>query len=310
MRRYVLRRLLQALIVVWLLTIVVFAIARLSGNPADLMLPQEATQKERAELIHELGLDQSQLTQYWKFISGAVRGDFGESLRFHAPAMDLVLDRMPATIELATTSLLLALVLGLVLGVAAALRHGRAPDYVITGLVTLGQATPSFWLGILLILYFGVHLELLPIAGRSGVDSLIMPAVTLSIVPLVGIARLTRSSVVGVLPQDYVRTARAKGLRRHSVLGRHVLRNALVPVVTLAGISLAELLSGAVITEQIFAWPGIGRLAIESISARDYPVIQAVTLVTATIVVAMNLVIDLFYFLLDPRIRQGVGATA
>lgn len=305
MRRYLLRRLLQAVVVVFLLTIVVFGIARLSGNPADLLLPQEATLKEKKILVHELGLDRPLPVQYWKFISGAVHGDFGESIRFHAPAMRLVLNRLPATAELAAASLGLAIVIGLSLGVAAALRHGRWGDYAITTVVTLGQATPSFWLGILLILYLGVDLGLLPISGRNGLSSLVMPAVTLCIVPLVGFARLTRSSVVGVLPQDFVRTARAKGLRRRTVLGKHVLRNALIPVVTLAGISLAELLSGAVITEQIFAWPGIGRLAIESISARDYPVVQAVTLFTAVVVVGMNLGVDLLYGVLDPRIRQG-----
>ena len=310
MSRYVLRRLLQALGVLLLLTVIVFGIARLSGDPVDLMLPQGAPPSQRQQMIEDLGLDQPLPVQYWHFLTGAIQGDFGESIRFHAPAMELVLDRLPATIELAVAAFFLAIVIGIPLGVLGALREGRAVDHVITSVLTLGQATPSFWLGILLILFVGVRWELLPIAGRSGIESLIMPAVTLSVIPLVAIARLTRSSLIGVLPEDYVRTARSKGLRGRTILGRHVLRNGLVPVVTIAGISMAELLSGAVITEQVFAWPGIGRLAIESIEARDYPVIQAITLVTAVIVVALSLLVDLTYFWLDPRVRTGTAEPA
>jgi peptide/nickel transport system permease protein len=310
MSRYVLRRLLQALGVLLLLTVIVFGIARLSGDPVDLMLPQGAPPSQRQQMIEDLGLDQPLPVQYWHFLTGAIQGDFGESIRFHAPAMELVLDRLPATIELAVAAFFLAIVIGIPLGVLGALREGRAVDHVITSVLTLGQATPSFWLGILLILFVGVRWELLPIAGRSGIESLIMPAVTLSVIPLVAIARLTRSSLIGVLPEDYVRTARSKGLRGRTILGRHVLRNGLVPVVTIAGISMAELLSGAVITEQVFAWPGIGRLAIESIEARDYPVIQAITLVTAVIVVALSLLVDLTYFWLDPRVRTGAAEPA
>lgn len=310
MTRYILRRLLQAVGVLWLLTVIVFGIARLSGDPVDLMLPQGATKAQRTQMIHELGLDRTLPVQYWTFVSNAAHGDFGESVRFHAPAMRLVLDHMPATIELAAASFVLAILIGIPVGVLGALREGRPLDHVLTSLVTLGQATPSFWLGILLILYFGVRLELLPIGGRSGFASLIMPAVTLSVIPLVAVARLTRSSVIGILPEDYVRTARAKGLRRRSVLGRHVLRNGLLPVVTVAGISMAELLSGAVITEQVFAWPGIGRLSIESINARDFPVVQAVTLITSAIVVFLSLAVDLSYFLLDPRIRDARSSSA
>lgn len=310
MTRYILRRFLQAVGVLWLLTVIVFGIARLSGDPVDLMLPQGATKAQRTQMIHELGLDRTLPVQYWTFVSNAAHGDFGESVRFHAPAMRLVLDHMPATIELAAASFVLAILIGIPVGVLGALREGRPLDHVLTSLVTLGQATPSFWLGILLILYFGVRLELLPIGGRSGFASLIMPAVTLSVIPLVAVARLTRSSVIGILPEDYVRTARAKGLRRRSVLGRHVLRNGLLPVVTVAGISMAELLSGAVITEQVFAWPGIGRLSIESINARDFPVVQAVTLITSAIVVFLSLAVDLSYFLLDPRIRDARSSSA
>jgi peptide/nickel transport system permease protein len=310
MRRYLLRRLLQGVAVLWLLTVIVFAISRLSGNPVDLMLPEGAPPEQRTAMIHDLGLDRPVPVQYAKFVGNAVRGDFGESIRFHTSAVSLVLDHMPATIELALSALLLAIVVGIPLGVVSALFRGRALDYVTTTVLTIGQAVPSFWLAILLILWIGVDLGWLPIGGRAGFSSLIMPAVTLAVVPLVTIARITRSSVVSVLPQDYVRTADAKGLRRHTVLTRHVLRNGLIPVVTVGGIAMGQLLSGAVITEQIFTWPGIGWLTIQAIEARDYAVVQAVTLLAAAIIVGLNLLVDLLYFVLDPRIREAQVAPA
>src|SRR4051812_39598166 len=196
MGRYLLRRLLQGVAVLWLLTVIVFAISRLSGNPVDLLLPEGAPVTERTAMIHDLGLDQPWPVQYGKFIGHAIRGDFGESIRFHTPAMSLVLSHMPATIELALSALLLAVVIGVPLGVLAALFHGRHIDYGTTTVLTVGQAVPSFWLAILLILWFGVDLGWLPIGGRAGVSSLVLPAITLAVIPLVTIARITRSSVV------------------------------------------------------------------------------------------------------------------
>lgn len=310
MQRYLLRRLLQGVAVLWLLTVIVFVISRLSGNPVDLLLPEGAPPSQRTALIHQLGLDRSQPAQYWTFLTHALRGDFGSSIRFQTGAASLVLSHMPATIELALASLALALVLGIPAGILAALFRGRPVDYATTTLLTLGQAVPSFWLAILLILWLGVDLHVLPIGGRSGIESLIMPAVTLSIVPLVTIARITRSSVGAILPQDFVRTAEAKGLRRRTVLRRHVLRNGLIPVVTVGGIAMGQLLSGAVITEQIFTWPGVGWLTIQAIEARDYAVVQAVTLLTAAIIVGLNLIVDFLYFALDPRIREAQVAPA
>ena len=248
--------------------------------------------------------------QYAKFLSRAVQGDFGQSIRFHTPAMSLVLSHLPATIELAFAALFLATVIGIPLGILAALYRGRPVDYAATTMLTVGQAVPSFWLAILLILWFGVDLGWLPIGGRSGFESLILPAVTLAVIPLVTIARITRSSIGSVLPQDYVRTAEAKGLRRRTVLRRHVLRNGLLPVVTVGGIAMGGLLSGAVITEQIFTWPGIGWLTIQAIEARDYAVVQAVTLVTAAMIVGLNLLVDFVYFAIDPRIRDAQAVPA
>jgi peptide/nickel transport system permease protein len=310
MERYLLRRLVQGIAVLWLLTVIVFVISHLSGNPVDLLLPQGATHAQRTALIHELGYDRPLPVQYWKFLSRAVQGDFGESIRFHDSAMSLVLSHMPATIELALSSLFLAVMIGIPLGTLAALNRGRPLDYAATTLLTFGQAVPSFWLAILLILWLGVDLQWLPIGGRNGFESLVMPALTLAVIPLVTVARVTRASVGSVLPQDYVRTAEAKGLRRRTVLGRHVVRNGLIPVVTVGGIITGGLLSGAVITEQIFTWPGIGWLTIQAIEARDYAVVQAVTLITAAIIVGLNLVVDFVYFALDPRIRDAQAAPA
>lgn len=310
MERYLLRRLLQGVAVLWLLTVIVFAISHLSGNPVDLLLPQGAPPSQRAAMIHDLGFDRPLPVQYVKFLGRAVHGDFGQSIRFHTSAISLVLAHMPATIELAMGALFLAVVVGIPLGVLAALFRGRLVDYATTTVLTVGQAVPSFWLAILLILWIGVDLRWLPIGGRSGFESLIMPAATLSVVPLVTIARITRASVSSVLPQDFVRTAEAKGLRRRTVLRRHVLRNGLIPVVTVGGIAMGQLLSGAVITEQIFTWPGVGWLTIQAIEARDYAVVQAVTLLSAAIIVGLNLLVDFLYFGLDPRIREAQTAPA
>lgn len=310
MKRYVLRRLAQAVVVLWLLTVIVFVIARLSGSPVNLLLPEGATPAERSALTHDLGLDRPLPVQYAKFVGNAAQGDFGQSTRFQAPALRLLLHRVPASIELALAALALAVGIGVPLGIVAALRRGRIADHGVTTLLTFGQATPSFWLGILLILWFAVDLRWFPLSGRSGLRSLVLPAVTLSIVPLVTVSRITRSSLIAVLPQDYVRSAEAKGLRYGTVLRRYVLRNGLLPIVTVVGLLLAEMLSGAVIVEQIFSWPGIGRLAIESISSRDYPVVQAVTLITSVVFVVVNLLVDLLYFVIDPRIRHGAGARA
>lgn len=310
MARYLAGRLLQGVVVLWLLTVIVFAISRLSGSPVDLLLPEGAPPSERVALIHQLGLDHPLPVQYVTFLEHALRGDFGRSIRFQTGAGSLVVSHMPATIELALAALALALLVGVPLGVLAALFRGRAVDYATTGVLTVGQAVPSFWLAILLILWLGVDLRVLPVGGRSGFESLIMPAVTLSVVPLVTIARITRSSVSAVLPQDFVRTAEAKGLRRRAVLGRHVMRNAMIPVVTVGGIAMGQLLSGAVITEQIFTWPGIGWLTIQAIEARDYAVVQAATLLAAAIIVGLNLIVDFLYLALDPRIAEAQTAVA
>jgi len=303
MLRYTTRRFLQALIVLLGVSFAIFVISRLGGDPVTLLVAPEVQEAEREALRRQLGLDAPLHIQYLRFLSRAVRGDFGKSILAGVPAMSLVLERLPATIQLAAFALLFATALGIPLGVISALKHNTFLDYVGMVLTLLGQSLPSFWLGILLILVVGLRLRVLPISGRGDLRYMIMPGVTLGSGLVATIARLTRTSMLEVLEADYVRTARAKGVSEWGVTLRHVLRNALIPVVTVMGMSLAGLLSGAVVTEQIFAWPGIGRLAINSIYQRDFPVIQADVFFVSVTVVVMNFIVDVLYTFLDPRIR-------
>jgi peptide/nickel transport system permease protein len=301
---FVARRLLHtALVAVGVVTLV-FVALRLSGDPAASMLPGDASVDELRDLRHALGLDRSVPAQYVAFLRDAVRGDFGESIRHQQPAFGLVLERLPATLELAFAALVLAVVVALPLGIVAALYRGRVVDVVAMGFAVVGQATPYFWMGIMLILVVSVELGWLPTSGRGGWRHLILPAVTLGTHFAAAIARLTRTAMLEVLGQQFVTTARAKGLGERRVVLAHALKNAAVPVVTLVGLQFGTLLGGAVVTETIFAWPGVGRLAVQSIFVRDYPVVQAGVLVLALVFVAINLLVDLLYGALDPRIRR------
>jgi ABC-type dipeptide/oligopeptide/nickel transport system permease component len=301
---FVARRLLHtALVAVGVVTLV-FVALRLSGDPAASMLPGDASVDELRDLRHALGLDRSVPAQYVAFLRDAVRGDFGESIRHQQPAFGLVLERLPATLELAFAALVLALVVALPLGIVAALYRGRVVDVVAMGFAVVGQATPYFWMGIMLILVVSVELAWLPTSGRGDWRHLILPAVTLGTHFAAAIARLTRTAMLEVLGQQFVTTARAKGLGERRVVLAHALKNAAVPVVTLVGLQFGTLLGGAVVTETIFAWPGVGRLAVQSIFVRDYPVVQAGVLVLALVFVAINLLVDLLYGALDPRIRR------
>jgi ABC-type dipeptide/oligopeptide/nickel transport system permease component len=301
---FVARRLLHtALVAVGVVTLV-FVALRLSGDPAASMLPGDASVDELRDLRHALGLDRSVPAQYVAFLRDAVRGDFGESIRHQQPAFGLVLERLPATLELAFAALVLAVVVALPLGIVAALYRGRVVDVVAMGFAVVGQATPYFWMGIMLILVVSVELAWLPTSGRGDWRHLILPAVTLGTHFAAAIARLTRTAMLEVLGQQFVTTARAKGLGERRVVLAHALKNAAVPVVTLVGLQFGTLLGGAVVTETIFAWPGVGRLAVQSIFVRDYPVVQAGVLVLALVFVAINLLVDLLYGALDPRIRR------
>jgi ABC-type dipeptide/oligopeptide/nickel transport system permease component len=280
-----------------------FVALRMSGDPASNLLPGNASVEELTNLRHSLGLDRPIWEQYLSFWAGALRGDFGTSLRHQASAMDLVLERFPATLQLTFAALLLALVVALPLGVIAAVLRGRLADQLAMGLSVVGQAMPSFWMGILLIMVFAVQLDWFPTSGRGGLEYLVLPAVTLGVHFTALLARLTRTSMLEVLGQDYLTTARAKGLGERAIILRHALKNAAIPIVTLVGLQLGTLLGGAVVTETIFAWPGVGRLAVQSIFNRDYPVVQASVFVLALSFVLINLLVDLAYGYLDPRVR-------
>ena len=298
------RKCLHTLLVAVGVVTLVFVALRLSGDPAATMLPGDASVDELRDLRHALGLDRPLHVQYVAFLGSAVRGDFGDSFRHQQPAFGLGLERLPATLELAFAALLLAVAVALPLGIVAAIHRGRAVDVLAMGFAVVGQATPYFWMGIMLILVVSVELGWLPTSGRGGWRHLILPAVTLGTHFAASLARLTRTSMLEVLGQNFVTTARAKGLGERRVILAHALKNAAVPVITLIGLQFGTLLGGAVVTETIFAWPGVGRLAVQSIFVRDYPVVQAGVLVLALTFVAINLLVDLLYGTLDPRIRD------
>jgi peptide/nickel transport system permease protein len=303
MRTFLLRRLLQSLVVLLGVSFVVFAILFLTGDPALVLLPPEASAEDVKRFRQAMGFDDPFFVQYGRFLKGALRGDFGQSVRHGEPAFDLVLERMPATFELAGAALLLALCLAIPAGILSAVRRNSVLDYVSTVVALFGQSLPTFWLGIMLILVFSVQFNLLPSSGRGTLEHLILPAVTLGLFTTARITRLTRSGMLEVLNQDYIRTARAKGVSDPPVVWKHALKNAAIPIVTIVGIELGTLLGGSVITETIFAWPGVGRLSVQAIANRDYPVVQAAVFLLATTFVAVNLIVDLVYTYLDPRIR-------
>ncbi|HEV8617279.1 MAG TPA: ABC transporter permease [Methylomirabilota bacterium] len=301
---YLVRKILHTAFVAFGVATLVFAALRLSGDPASTMLPGDSSVEELVALRRTLGLDQPVWVQYGQFLGGALTGDFGTSFRHQQPALPLVLERLPATLELAGAALLLALAVALPLGVLAAVHRGRVVDVLAMAFAVVGQATPYFWMGIMLILIVSVELGWLPTSGRGGWQRLVLPAITLGTHFAASLARLTRTSMLEVLGQPFVVTARAKGLSEWTVILAHALRNAAVPVVTLIGLQFGTLLGGAVVTETIFAWPGVGRLAVQSIFVRDYPVVQAGVFVLALTFVAINLLVDLLYGVLDPRIRR------
>jgi ABC-type dipeptide/oligopeptide/nickel transport system permease component len=302
-RSYLLRRLWQSLLVLFGVSVVVFFILHLTGDPAALLLPPDATAEDIAKFRTAMGFDDPWVVQYARFLKGAVRGDFGESLRHGEPAMGLVLERLPATFELAGAGLLIALTLAIPAGILSAVRRNTSVDYVSTVVALLGQAMPTFWLGIMLILVFSVRLNWLPSSGRGSLEHLILPAITLGLFTTARITRLTRSGMLEVLGQDYIRTARAKGVGEPPVVWKHALKNASIPIVTIVGIELGTLLGGSVITETIFAWPGVGRLSVQAIFNRDYPVVQSAVFLLASTFVIVNLLVDVIYTYLDPRIR-------
>jgi len=286
-------RLVRALIAVWLVSTVVFVVMRLSGDPVPLLLPADAPRSEYARVP----------VQYAVFLGHVVRGDFGRSIHFREPAMRVAIGYLPATVELGLTAFALAVLVAVPVGVVSAVRRNTAVDHAAMAVALVGQSAPTFFLGILFILMLSLKAGLLPTSGRGDWTHLVLPAMTLGAFSMASIARLTRSALLEVLRQDYVRTARAKGLREWRVVVKHAFRNAAVPVLTITGLQLGTLLGASVVTETVFAWPGLGRLAIHSIYNRDYPIVQCVVFLSALVFIVINFVIDLTYGLLDPRIR-------
>ena len=305
MRGYVVGRFLQAVVALLGVTCVAFLLVSLSGDPAFILLTPEAGEEQRAAFRKLYGLDQPLPVQYARYVSHVARGDFGRSFAFNRPAIQVVLERLPATLLLTATAVVLGVVVGMPAGVAAAVKASGPLDRLVMALVLLGQSVPTFWLGLLMIRIFAVNLRWVPVSGHGTVLHLVMPAVALGLYLAALLARLTRSEMLEALAQDYVRTARAKGLPERVVTVAHALKNALLPIVTLIGLQLGALLGGAVVTETVFAWPGIGSLVLDAILRKDYPVVLASVELVAAGFIVINMALDLLYGYLDPRLRTA-----
>jgi len=301
---YLLRRLYQALIVFFVVTLIVFVVLHVSGDPIELLMPPDATQKDLEDMRRTLGLDKPVVVQYGLFLKNAVRGNLGVSYHHGQPALKLVLERLPASLELVVTSILISLVLAVPLGVLASTRRGKLMDRACLLGSLIGISAPPFWIGIAFILIFAVELQWLPSSGRGTWAHLVLPATSLALYRLALFLRLIRAGMLDVMTQDFIRTARAKGVSEKLVIYKHALKNTLIPFVTIAGMQMGSLLAGAIVTERVFAWPGMGRLFLDSIGVMDFPVIIAWALVIATIFLSINLAVDIIYVWLDPRIRH------
>lgn len=303
MLKYLLSRLLQGVVCIIGASVIIFVASRVSGDATLLLLPPDATPEQQRIMRHELGLDKPYVVQYLLFAGRAVRGDFGKSYRWQTPALKLVMDRFPATIQLAVCALVFSVVVALFFGVLSAVYQGSWFDNFGKVFALLGQAMPGFWVGLMFILFFAVKLGLLPAFGRGGLKHLILPAVTLGWYSVAAQTRMVRSAMLDVLDSDYIQTARGVGVPRWILIWKYALRNAAVPLVTMLGVYFAAMLGGSFIIETIFAWPGVGRTVVEAIFARDYPVVQAGVLFTSIFFVLSNLLVDLAYGFIDPRIR-------
>jgi peptide/nickel transport system permease protein len=305
MRRYLARQLVQLVVVIIGISLLAFGILHVLGDPVLLLLPQNAGQDEFERYRKLLGLDRPLYVQYWKFVSGAVVGDFGKSWYADTPAFKLVLERMPPTIYLTLAGLVVALVISLPLGILAALRRHTWVDSLCTAIAVAGQATPLFWLGIMLIIVFAVRLRLLPASGYGTWQNFVMPAFCLGAALAPITMRLVRSGVIEVMNMEFIKTARAKGLAEPTVVVKHAFRNACIPVITVLGLQFGQLLGGAIITETVFAWPGVATLTVDAIRNQDFPVVQCAVVLLALIIVAINFVVDMVVGYIDPRIRVG-----
>jgi peptide/nickel transport system permease protein len=303
MKRYLLHQVLQLVVVIIGISMLAFAILHVIGDPVLLLLPQNAGREEYERYHKLLGLDKPVYVQYWKFASRAVQGDFGKSWYTDTPAFKLVLDRMPPTLYLTTAGLVAALLIALPLGILAALKRHSFVDNLCTMLAVAGQAMPIFWLGIMLIIIFAVRLKALPASGYGTWQHFLMPAFTLGAFLAPITMRLVRSGVIEIMNMDYIRTARAKGFGERTIVIKHAFRNACIPVITVLGLQFGQLLGGAIVTETVFAWPGVATLTVDSIRNQDFPVVQCAVVLLALIIVSVNFVVDMIVGLIDPRIR-------
>ncbi len=305
MARYLVKRVLQMIPVLLIITLVVFLLVNVAGDPTVNMLPLDATEADRQALREALGLNRPLYVQYLDFLGDAVTGNFGESYRYNQPAVELALQRIPASVQLAGTALLLAIVLAIPLGILSAMFANSPLDLAVSGISVLGRAMPNFWVGILLILLFAVELNVLPVSGSGTPAHLVLPAVTLAIQAASQIIPLIRSNMLAIMHEDYIRTARSKGLREAGVVCIHAFKNALVPVVTVVALEIPSLIGGSLITETVFAWPGLGQFLIQAINNQDMSVVQVCILLIAVITLVANLLADIVYCLIDPRIRYS-----
>jgi peptide/nickel transport system permease protein len=303
MGTYIIRRALHGVLVLFGVSVIVFLLMHLGGDPVAVLLPLDTPPEQIEAFRQEMGFNRPLPVPYFYFISRAVRGDFGYSYHYRTDAMGIVLERMPATLKLTFGALLVALVVSIPAGIYAALKRGTISDLLVRVSVLLGQAVPGFWLALVLIMIFGVRLQWLPVSGSEGWKSLILPAIVAGSFSMATITRLLRCNLLETLEENYIQTARGKGLPSRLITTRHALKNAAIPVITVIGLQMGWLLGGAVISEVVFAYPGMGRLAVTAISYRDVPVIQSFVAITALIVVVINLGVDIFYSWLDPRIR-------
>ena len=302
MAKYISKRLLQAIFVLLGVSLVAFIILHLSGDPLSLLISSGATPEQEAAIRTKMGPDDPLYIQYFRFLAQILHGDFGESLYYKQSTLSLIMNRLPATIQLTFAGILVATVIGIPLGIIAATKKGSVVDSVVRIIAICGQAIPSFWLGLMMILIFSVKLKWLPTSGRGTFAQMIMPAITVGLFSMASVCRLTRSTMIETLKTDYIRTAKAKGLHKARIIVVHALRNSLLPVVTTIGMEIGHLLGGTLLTETIFSWPGIGSLAVQAITNRDYPLVQTAVLITAFMFVIVNLIVDLLYAVIDPRI--------
>ena len=302
---YLIQRLGQSLLTLLGLSVIVFALAHLSGDPVSLLAPPEASAEDMARLRAKLGLDKPLHTQYLIYITQAAQGDFGESIRWKTPAMGLILDRFPNTLLLATSAILFGICLAIPVGVVSAVKRGTLFDSVGKVVAIIGQSMPSFWIGILLIMAFALYFPIFPTSGIGTAAHLVLPSLTLGGYVAASMMRVTRSAMLDALDADYVRTARSKGVSEWRVIWKHAFRNAATPVLTIIALDFANILRGAVITETVFGWPGIGKLAVDAVYARDFPLVQAAVLFMGLVFLSVNLLVDLIYTRLDPRITHG-----